>query len=190
MTRNSKELIEEFKGGMKEAIEMTDLGKMSFFLGIQVQQDRGQVFVSQEKYEKEILRNFKMEECKPSTTPMNQKEKFSNEDEAEKVDKKLYRSLIECLMYLIATMPDITYAVSLLSRYMHCASEIHFKAAKRILRYTKGTIGYGVKFQPVKDFSLYGYSDSDWAGSNDDMKNTSGYCFTFGSRVFSWRSKK
>ena len=190
MTGRSKELIEEFKGGMKEAFEMTDLGKMSFFLGMQVQQDRGEVFVSQEKYAKEILRKFKMEECKPIATPMNQKEKFSNEDGADKVDEKLYKSLIGCLMYLTATRPNITYAVSLLSRYMHCASEIHFKAAKRILRYIKGTIGYGVKFQPVKDFSLYGYSDSDWAGSNDDMKSTSGYCFTFGSGVFSLRSKK
>ena len=146
MTGSSKELIEEFKGGMKEAFEMTNLGKMSFFLGMQVQQDRGEVFVSQEKYAKEILRKFKMEECKPIATPMNQKEKFSNEDGAEKVDEKLYRSLIGCLMYLTATRPDITYAVSLLSRYMHCASEIHFEAAKRILRYIKGTIGYGVKF--------------------------------------------
>ena len=89
MTGRSKELIEELKGGMNEAFEMTDLGKMSFFLGMQVQQDRGEVFVSQEKYAKEILRKFKMEECKPIATPMNQKEKFSNEDGAEKVDEKL-----------------------------------------------------------------------------------------------------
>nr|KYP75144.1 Retrovirus-related Pol polyprotein from transposon TNT 1-94 [Cajanus cajan] len=190
MTGSSKEPIEEFKGGMKEAFEMTDLGKMSFFLGMQVQQDRGEVFISQEKYVKEIHRKFKMEECKPSATPMNQKEKFNIEDGAKKVDEKLYRSLIGYLMYLTVTRSGITYAISLLSRYMHCASKIHFKAGKRILRYIKGTICYGVKFQPVKDFSLYGYSDSDWAGSNDDMKSTSGYCFTFGSGVFSWCSKK
>lgn len=108
MIGNSKELIEEFKGGMKEAFEMIDLGKMSFFLGMQVQQDRGEVFVCQEKYAKEILRKFKMEECKPSATPMNQKEKFNIEDEVEKVDEKLYKSLIGCLMYLTATRPDIT----------------------------------------------------------------------------------
>ncbi|XP_006588199.1 uncharacterized protein LOC114368337 [Glycine soja] len=139
-------MSKEFKGGMKEAFEITDLGKMSYFLGMQVQQDRGEVFVSQEKYAKEILRKFKMEECKPIATLMNQKEKFSNKDGAEKVDEKLYRSLIGCLVYLTATRPDITYVVNLLSQYMHCASEIHFKATKRILRYIKGTIGYGVKF--------------------------------------------
>ncbi|XP_028181260.1 uncharacterized protein LOC114368096 [Glycine soja] len=114
-----------------------------------------------------------MEECKPTATPMNQKEKFCKEDEAKRVDERLYKSLIRCLMYLIATRPDIMYAMSLLSRYMHCASEIHFQAAKRILRYVKGTIDYGIRFSQVKSFNLLGYSDSDWAGCVDDKRSTS-----------------
>jgi len=91
-------------------------------------------------------------------------------------------------MYLTAIRPDIMYAVSLLSRYMHCASENHFQAAKRILRYVKGTLDYGIRFVRVKSFSLLGYSDSDWAGCVDDMRSTSGYCFTMGSGIFSWCS--
>eukprot|EP00257_Ricinus_communis_P022709 XP_015582512.1 uncharacterized protein LOC107262263 [Ricinus communis] len=169
---------------------MTDLGKMSFFLGMQVQQNDSEILMNQEKYAKKILRKFKMEECKSTATPMNQKEKFTKEDGAEKVDEKLYRSLIGCLMYLTATRSDIAHAVSLLSRYLHCASEIHFQVAKRILRYVKGTVNYGVKFLQVENFNLCGYSDSDWAGSVDDMRTTLGYCFTFGSGVFSWCSKK
>ncbi|GAU16908.1 hypothetical protein TSUD_36660 [Trifolium subterraneum] len=86
--------------------------------------------------------------------------------------------------------PDILFSVSLLSRFMHCASELHLKAAKRVIRYIKGTVHYGVKYCKVKDFKLFGYSDSDWAGSSDDMKSTSGYCFSIGSSVFSWCSKK
>ncbi|XP_071925747.1 secreted RxLR effector protein 161-like [Coffea arabica] len=121
---------------------------------------------------------------------MNQKEKFCKEDGAEKVDEGLYRSLIGCLMYLTATRPDIIQAVSLLSRYMHCASEIHFQAAKRILRYVKGTVDYGIRFSQVKNFNFHGFSDSDWAGCADDMRSTSGYCFIFGSGIFSWCSKK
>ena len=74
-----------------------------------------------------------MEECKPTATPMNQKNKFCKEDGAKKVDERLYRSLIGCLMCLTATRPDIMHAVSLLSRYMHCASEIHFQAEKEFL---------------------------------------------------------
>jgi hypothetical protein len=76
-----------------------------------------------------------MEDSKPDATLMNQKEKFLKEDGAEKVDEMLYISLIGCLMYLSATRPDILHAISLLSRYLHCASKIHFQAAKRILRY-------------------------------------------------------
>ncbi|XP_034695665.1 uncharacterized mitochondrial protein AtMg00810-like [Vitis riparia] len=131
-----------------------------------------------------------MEECKPTSTPMNQKEKFCKEDGAEKVDEGLYRSMIGCLMYLTATRPDIMHVVSLLSRYMHCASEIHFQAAKRVIRYVKGTVDYGIKFSQVQSFNFHGFSDSDWAGCVDDMRSTSGYCFSFGSGVFSWSSRK
>ncbi|KAL5758668.1 hypothetical protein ACOSP7_021279 [Xanthoceras sorbifolium] len=93
-------------------------------------------------------------------------------------------------MYLTATRPDILNTVSILSRFMHCASEWHLKAAKRVLRYVKGTCDFGIKFTRSKEFKLVGFSDSDWGGSIDDMKSTSGYCFTLGSGVFSWSSKK
>ena len=93
-------------------------------------------------------------------------------------------------MYLTATRPDILFPVSVLSRFMHCASELHLKAAKRVMRYIKGTINFGVKYYQVQDFKLLGFSDSDWAGSFDDMKSTSGYCFSMGSGVFFWSSKK
>ena len=109
-----------------------------------------------------------MEECRSTATPMNQKEKFYKEDGAAKIDETLYRTLIGCLMYLTATRPNIMNATSILSRYMHCASEIHFQAAKRIVRYIKGTIDYGLKFCQVKNSILHGYSDSDWASCVDD----------------------
>ncbi|WVZ15253.1 hypothetical protein V8G54_012819 [Vigna mungo] len=190
VTGNCKEMIDKFKEEMENVFEMTDLGKMTFFLGMQVQQKKNEIFVCQEKYAKEVLMKFNMGECKSAATPMNQKEKFCREDGAEKVDEKLFRSLIGCLMYLTATRPDIMHSVSLLSRYMHCASEIHFQAAKRILRYVKGTIDYGIWFKKVESLSFHGYSDSDWAGCVDDMRSTSGYCFSLGSGVFSWCSKK
>ncbi|KAK5839324.1 hypothetical protein PVK06_008101 [Gossypium arboreum] len=82
------------------------------------------------------------------------------------------------------------YAVGLLSRFMHCCNVSHFKAVKRVLRYVKGTLGYGVKFERAEELKLVGYLDSDWAGSVDDMKSTLGYFFTLGSGVFSWSSKK
>ncbi|RVX01687.1 Retrovirus-related Pol polyprotein from transposon RE1 [Vitis vinifera] len=190
VTGSNAGFVNKFKAEMEQVFEMTDLGEMSYFLGMEVHQKQNEIFICQQKYAKEILKKFKMEECKSTSTPMNQKEKFCKEDGAEKVDEGLYRSMIGCLMYLTATRPDIMHAVSLLSRYMHCASEIHFQAAKRVIRYVKGTVDYGIKFSQVQSFNFHGFSDSDWAGCVDDMRSTSGYCFSFGSGVSSWSSRK
>ena len=92
---------------------------------------------------------------------MKQNEKFCKEDGAAKVDERLYRTIIGYLMYLKTTRPDIMNVVSLLSRYMHCDSEIHFQTTKIIVRYVKGTIDYGLRFCQVKNFTLHGYSNSD-----------------------------
>ena len=124
-----------------------------------------------------------MEDCQSMSTPVNQKEKLSKEDGTEKVDEAL-------LMYLSATRSDLLIAVSILSWFIHCASEIHLKAAKRVVRYMKGTINLGIKFKKSKEFKLFGFSDGDWARSIDDMKSTSGCCFSFGLGVFSWSLKK
>ncbi|XP_047270468.1 secreted RxLR effector protein 161-like [Capsicum annuum] len=131
-----------------------------------------------------------MEDCNPMSTPMNQKQKLCKEDRVDKVDERYYRSLIECLTYLTVTRPNILFVLSLLSRFMHCASEMNLRAAKTILRYIKGTVEYGLKFEKSQSFKLLGFSNSDCVGSVDDMRSTSGHCFTLGSRIFSWSSKK
>ena len=190
VTGSNLQQIERFKQDMMQAFEMSDLGLMSFFLGMEIKQSRGVIFIGQEKYAKEILKKFQMENCKPTATPMNQKDKFSKEDETARVNEEKYRSLIGCLLYLTATRPDILYATNLLSRFMHCLSELHMRAAKRILRYIKGTCSFGVKFMQCKTLKLHGFSDSDWGGFIDDMKSTSGFCFNLGSAIFSWSSKK
>ncbi|KAL0547185.1 hypothetical protein IC582_017113 [Cucumis melo] len=190
VTGNNADHIQNFKWEMMKMFEMTDLGLMSYFLGIEIKQGQGEVFICQKKYAKEILKKFKMDECKAVSTPMNQKEKLCKEDGADKVDEGYFRSLIGCLMYLTTTRPDILNVVSILSRFMHCASELHLKAAKRVIRYVKGTSDFGVKFTRGKEFKLIVFSDSDWGGSIDDMRSTLGYCFTLSSGVFSWSSKK
>nr|CAN63433.1 hypothetical protein VITISV_033829 [Vitis vinifera] len=190
VTGSNAGFVNKFKAEMEHVFDMTDLSEMSYFLGMEVHQKQNEIFICQQKYAKEILKKFKMEECKPTSTPMNQKEKFCKEDSAKKVDEGLYRSMIGCLMYLTTTRPDIMHVVSLLSRYMHCASEIHFQATKRVIRYVKGTMDYGIKFSQVQSFNFHGFSNSDWAGCVDDMRSTSGYCFSFGSGVFSWSSRK
>ena len=190
VTGNNAGMIQEFKQEMMKVFEMTDLGLMTFFLGLEIKQAEYEVFICQKKYVKEILKKFNFQECKEVSTPMDQKEKLCKEDGADKADEGYFRSLIGCLMYLTATCPDILNDVSILSRFMHNASELHLRAAKRIIRYVKGTSDFGVKFTWSKEFKLVGFSDSDWGGSIDDMRSTSGYYFTLGSSVFSWSSKK
>ncbi|KAG8501378.1 hypothetical protein CXB51_003478 [Gossypium anomalum] len=138
----------------------------------------------------EILDKFSMQNCKPVNTPMAQGEKLSSIGDHVRVNKKEYRSLVGCLLYLTATRPDLMHAVSLLARFMHCCNVVHFRAAKRVLRYIKGTLKLGMLFKKKKELKLVSYSDSDWAGCIDDMKSTSGYFFTLGSSVFCWSSKK
>ena len=93
-------------------------------------------------------------------------------------------------MYLIATRPDLMHAVSLISRFMETPKDSHWQAGKRILRYVKGTKGFGILYTTNNDFKLVGYTDSDWAGSLDDRKSTSRYMFHMGSGAISWASKK
>ncbi|XP_068487122.1 uncharacterized mitochondrial protein AtMg00810-like [Phaseolus vulgaris] len=146
---------------MEKVFEMTDLGLMSYFLGIEIKQNQDEVSLSQRKYAKEILKKFLMENCKAVNTPMNQKEKLIKDDGSDKVNESEFRSLIGCLMYLTTTRPNILNDVSILSRFMHCPNETHMKAAKRVIRYIKGTWNFGVKFLKQKEMKMIGFSDSD-----------------------------
>ncbi|RVW32090.1 Retrovirus-related Pol polyprotein from transposon RE2 [Vitis vinifera] len=131
-----------------------------------------------------------MERSKSVATPLVVNEKLTNNEVNIKADASVYRSLIGSLLYLFATRPDLMFSASLLSRFMHSPSKIHFGVAKRVLRYIRGTFGYGLWFVKKESKELQGYANSDWAGSLDDSKSTSGYSFSFGSGVFSWNSKK
>ncbi|KAG8502297.1 hypothetical protein CXB51_002187 [Gossypium anomalum] len=131
-----------------------------------------------------------MQNCKATSTPIAIGEKLSSHGNSEQVSESVYRSLVGCLLYLTATRIDIMFAVSLLSRFMHCCNEKHFQDAKRVLRYIKGTLSHGMLFNKAKSLKLVGYTDSDLGGSIDDMKSTSGYVFTLGSAIFCWSSKK
>ena len=184
------DLIQEFKKNMQDMFDMTDLGIMTYFLGMEVDQSDQGIFISQHAFALKILTKFHMENSKPVSTPLAVGEKLSSFGNEEKVDEKEFRSLIGCLLYLTATRPDLMHSVSLLSRFMHSCNTTHLKAAKRILRYVKGTLKFGVMFKKGSELKLTGYSDSDWGGSVDDMRSTSGYFFTLGSGVFSWSSKK
>ena len=131
-----------------------------------------------------------MMDCRSLPILLAANKKFRKDDEEKKVNSSHFRSLIGSLLYLTSTRPDIMFSASLLSRFMQEPSQVHFGAAKRVLRYLQGTMDYGIMYKFGGDLNLIGYSDSDWAGSIDDMKSTSGYVFLFGSSIRSWLSKK
>lgn len=114
----------------------------------------------------------------------------NQEDGEELTDPKLYRSLVGGLLYLTATRPDIMFSASYLSRYLKEPRVKNLKEAKRVLRYIKGTVEMGLVFTAVEEPKLVGFSDSDWGGCKEDLKSTTGYCFSLGSVIFSWQTSK
>ncbi|XP_016683979.1 secreted RxLR effector protein 161-like [Gossypium hirsutum] len=169
---------------------MSELGQMFYFFGMEMSQTQSGIFLSQRAFAMKILMKFSVLNCNGTNTPIAIGEKLSSKGVFEHDSEFFYRSLVGCLLYLTTTRPDIMFAMSLLSRFVHCCNEKHFKALKRMLRYIKGSLTHSMLFKKVENFKLIGYANSDWASSIDDMKSTSGYVFTFGSAIFYWSLKK
>ncbi|CAL8176394.1 unnamed protein product [Prunus armeniaca] len=189
-TGSSRELLLDFKTEMMKQYEMTDLGLLHHFMGLGVIQTETYIFLHQKKYAKTLLDMFGFKDCKSIATPLAVNEKLSKQDGSEQADESLYRQVVGSLLYLTATRPDIMFVASLLARFMHGPTRKHMGTTKRVLRYIQGTLDYGIAYERGKEAVLIGYCDSDWSGSEDDMKSTSGYAFHLGSGVFSWASVK
>jgi hypothetical protein len=129
---------------MQSEFEMTDLGIMKYFLGIEVHQSANGIFFCQQKYAADILKKFRMEGCNPAETPIPLGTKLIKNDEGSIVDSTLYKSLVGSLLYLIAARPDIMYVANLVSRFMESPKDSHWKMAKQILRYVVGTLNFGL----------------------------------------------
>ena len=155
---------------MKKEFEMSMLGELKFFLGLQVSQSKKGIFISQTKYIKEMLKKFRMEESKHVSTHMVIGCKLSKDDESLEVDHTMYRSIIGSLLYVTTTRPDIMQTIGLVSRFQSSPKETHVAAVKRIFRYLKGTVDYGLWYPKSIDFTLKSFTDADWAGNIDHMK--------------------
>ena len=121
---------------------------------------------------------------------MDQNVKLYNSDGYKENDGTLYCQLLRSLNYLTTTRPDLSYFVSILSQFLAKPCETHWKVAKQVLRYLKGTVNYGILCTDVSDVQSVGYCDSDWEGNPNDRKSTFGYAFNIGSGVITWSSKK
>jgi hypothetical protein len=189
-TGNDEVMMSEFKSSMLREFDMFDLGKMRFFLGIEVLQKSDGIYICQKKYALEVLRRFGMMESNSVGSPIVPGSKINRDGNGDFVDETYYKQLVGSLMYLTATRPDMVFVTCLISRYMAKPMEIHLQAAKRALRYLKGTVNYGIHYKKGGDGELLAFTDSDYAGDMEDMKSTSGYVFLMSSSAVSWCSKK
>ena len=188
-TGDDEGMMSSFKCSMMQVFEMTDLGKMKFFLGIEVSQQSDGIFICQKKYALEILKRFGMIENREVSSLIVPGSKLNKDADGVTVDESFYKQ-IGSLMYLTSTRPDLVYSVSLISRYMARPTNLHLQAAKRILRYLKGTVDYGIMYKKGSLNDLVAYTDNDYAGDLNDRKSTSGYIFLLSSGAVSWISKK
>eukprot|EP00253_Pinus_taeda_P003957 PITA_03957 len=187
---NEEAMSRSFSLVMQKEFEMSLLGELTYFLGLQIQQNEGRIFLSQTKYLKQILKKYGMEDAKLVCTPMVTGCSLSANDESAVVHQPTYRSMIGSLLYLTGTRPDIMHAVGIVGRFQENTKETHLQAVKRIFKYLQGTQNYGLSYPRDTDLKLHAYTDADWVGSVDDRKSTSGGAFFMGSRLISWFSKK
>ncbi|KAJ9539388.1 hypothetical protein OSB04_032121 [Centaurea solstitialis] len=184
------ELCTKFSKIMETEFEMSMMGELNFFLGIQVKQNPEGIFINQSKYIKDMLKKFSMTDCSPIKTPMPTGNLLGPDLAGKSDDQKIYRSMIGSLLYLTATRPDIMFATCFCARFQANPKESHLAAVKRILRYLKGTPELGLWYPKDSSFELISFTDSDYGGCKLDRKSTSGSCQFLGDKLVSWTSKK
>lgn len=190
ITGNNDDHILQVKKDLHAGFKMTNFGLLHNYLGVDVFQHPQHIFISQSKHESKILHIFGMQDCKPVLTPMEQNLKISKFERGDVVDNTTYQQLIGSLIYLTTTHPDISYVVSILSRFMCEPRDNHQNGTKRVPTYIRGTKYFGFLYEKTKKFVFGGYSDVDFAGNIDDQALTSGYLMNMGTIVVSWSCKK
>ncbi|GKA44449.1 putative ribonuclease H-like domain-containing protein, partial [Tanacetum coccineum] len=185
-----KELCNAFEKLMHEKFQMSSMGELTFFLGLQVQKKKDGIFISQDKYVEEILKKFRFTKVKTASTLMETQKPLLKDKDGEEVDVYMYRSMIGSLMYLTSSRPDIMFVVCACARYQVNLKVSHLYAVKRIFRYLKGQPKLGLWYPKDSPFDLVAYTDSDYAGASLDRKSTTGGCQFLGCRLISWQCKK
>ncbi|GJR73812.1 putative ribonuclease H-like domain-containing protein [Tanacetum coccineum] len=181
---------DEFEALMKSRFQMSSMGKLTFFLRLQVKLKEDGIFISQDKYVVEILKKFDFTCVKSASTPIETQKPLTKDEEADDVDIHLYRSMIGSLMYLTASRPDIMFIVCACSRFQVTPKTSHLNVVKRIFRFLKGKPKLGLWYPKVSSFDLEAYPDSEYARANLDKKPTTGGCQFLGRRLISWQCKK
>nr|GEU57681.1 putative ribonuclease H-like domain-containing protein [Tanacetum cinerariifolium] len=186
----NKDLCKSFEKLMKDKFQMSSIGELAFFLGLQIKQKKDGIFISQDKYVAEILKKFGLTEGKSASTLIDTEKPLLKDPDGENVDVHTYRSMIGSLMYLTSSRPDIMFAVRACARFQVTPKASHLHAVKRIFRYLKGKPHLGLWYPKDSPFDLVAYTDSDYAGASLDRLYTTRGCQFLGCRLISWQCKK
>ncbi|GJS33178.1 retrovirus-related pol polyprotein from transposon TNT 1-94 [Tanacetum coccineum] len=187
---STPELCDLFSKIMCSKFKMSMMGKISFFLGLQISQSPRGIFINQSKYALESLKKYGFDSCDPVDTPMVEKSKLDEDKEGKAVDPSHYRGMIGTLLYLTASRPDLQFAICMCARYQARPTEKHLNAVKRIFRYLKGTVNRGLWYPKDSSIALTAFADADHAGCQDTRRSTSGSMQFLGDRLISWSSKR
>ncbi|XP_050896894.1 uncharacterized mitochondrial protein AtMg00810-like [Lathyrus oleraceus] len=186
----SNQMVQYFVRHMQSEFEMGLIGKLTYFLGLQVKQMDDTIFISQSKYAKNIVKKFGMESEIYKRTPAPTHLKLTKYEKGGDVDQSLYKSMIDSSLYLTASRPVITFVVGVRARYQSEPKMSHITQVKKIIKYINGTSDYGMLYFHNENSMIIGYCDTDWAGSSDDRKKTYGGYFFLGNNLISLFSKK
>ncbi|GKD74424.1 putative ribonuclease H-like domain-containing protein [Tanacetum coccineum] len=186
----TQSMCTEFEDCMHKRFQMSSMGELTFFLGLQVKQQPDGIFISQDKYVADILKKFDFCSIKTATTPIESNKPLVKDEDGVDVDVHVYRSMIGSLMYLTASRPDIMFAVCACARFQVTPKASHLNAVKRIFRYLKHQPKLGLWYPRDSPFELEAFSDSDYGGASLDRKSTTGGCQFLGRRLISWQCKK
>jgi len=190
LVASSLAAIHEIKKALHKRFEMKDLGQAKVILRLEIRRDKalGTLKLSQGKYAAQVLENFGMEECNPLGMPLEVGLQLVKADGSD--EERPHREAVGSLMYLmVATRPDLAFAIGKLSRFVSGYGKEHWAAIKRFLRYVKGSMDKGLVFDKNSSCVLQGFSDSDCAGDHETRHSTTGFTIIFGGSAVSWVSK-
>jgi hypothetical protein len=168
---------------MESEFEMSMIGELTFFIGIQVKQTKQCTIVHQAKYTNDLMKRFNLAELKPMSTPMSSTTSLGPDEDGEAVDQIEYKSMISSLLYLTATRLDIQFAVGLCACFQASPCSSHRTVVQRIFWYLKHTPEFWIWYSASSSLDLVGFSNADFAGCGIDRNSTSGTCHFLGSSL-------